>query len=49
VAAALVDFLAGLVRRKRRPFRNDSEVGSASSARGRVSVIASFIVSTRTM
>ena len=27
VAAALVDFLAGLVRRERRPFRNDSEVG----------------------
>ena len=27
MAAALVDFLAGLVRRERRPFRNDSEVG----------------------
>ena len=27
MAAALVDFFAGLVRRERRPFRNDSEVG----------------------
>ena len=27
MAAALVDFLAGLVRREWRPFRNDSEVG----------------------
>ena len=52
VAAAFVHFFACLVRCKRRPFRADVKLAgifsSASSTSGRVSVMASFIVSTRT-
>ena len=52
VTTTFVDFLASLIRRKRCPFSADHEAAgifsSESSTNGLVSVMASFIVRTRT-